>query len=388
MEGPTPISALIHAATMVTAGVFMVARMHPIYDLSPAAQHLVMIVGSFTSLMAAYIALTQFDIKRIVAYSTLSQLGYMMLACGAGAYTAGIFHLLTHGAFKALLFLGCGSVIHAMSGEQDLRKMGGLKSHMPVTYWTFLMGAIALAGVPPFSGFFSKDEILWQVFNSDFAGFFFWAVGIGVAFMTAFYTFRIIFTVFHGEYRGDPEVQHHLHESPWTLTIPLVLLAILSVSAGWVGLPSEEMNLIEPFLSHVVGTHHKELDLALQPLLIGIAVIAGISGIGLAYFFYMKRRDIPEKISNSFRPLYLLSYHKFYIDEIYDTVFVRGSIAFARALWKGFDVLIIDGLVNGVAEAVRSWGRQMRYFQTGQLQHYAMGMALGIFIIVSIYLFL
>lgn len=388
MEGPTPISALIHAATMVTAGVFMVARMHPIYDLSPTAQHLVMVVGSLTSFMAAYIALTQYDIKRIVAYSTLSQLGYMMLACGAGAYTAGIFHLLTHGAFKALLFLGCGSVIHAMAGEQDLRKMGGLKPYLPITYWTFLIGAIALSGVPPFSGFFSKDEILWQVFNSGFGGPIFWGIGTLVAFMTAFYTFRIIFNVFHGEYRGDSEVKHHLHESPWTITIPLMVLALLSVSVGWVGLPFEGMNLIEPFLSQVVGAHHQEMDLALQPILVGIAILMGLSGISLAYLFYMKRTDLPARISNSLKPLYALSFNKFYIDEIYDTIFVRGSIAFARGLWKGFDVLIVDGIVNGVARAVQGWGRQMRYFQTGQLQHYAMGMALGIFIIVSIYLFL
>jgi NADH-quinone oxidoreductase subunit L len=388
MEGPTPISALIHAATMVTAGVFMVARMHPIYDLAPTAQHLVMVVGSLTSFMAAYIALTQYDIKRIVAYSTLSQLGYMMLACGAGAYTAGVFHLLTHGAFKALLFLGCGSVIHAMAGEQDLRKMGGLKPYLPITYWTFLIGAIALSGVPPFSGFFSKDEILWQVFNSGFGGPIFWGIGTLVAFMTAFYTFRIIFNVFHGEYRGDSEVKHHLHESPWTITVPLAILALLSISVGWVGLPFEGMNLIEPFLSHVVGEHHQEMDVAMQPILVGIAILMGLSGIGLAYFFYMKRTDLPVKISNSLKPLYAISFNKFYIDEIYDTIFVRGSIAFAKGLWKGFDVLIVDGIVNGVARSVQAWGKQMRYFQTGQLQHYAMGMALGIFIIVSIYLFL
>ncbi|MFI5304842.1 MAG: NADH-quinone oxidoreductase subunit L, partial [Nitrospiria bacterium] len=381
MEGPTPISALIHAATMVTAGVFMVARMHPIYDLSPTAQHMVMVIGSITSFMAAYIALTQNDIKRVVAYSTLSQLGYMMLACGAGAYTAGIFHLLTHGAFKALLFLGCGSVIHAMAGEQDLRKMGGLKPYMPVTYWTFLIGAIALSGVPPFSGFFSKDEILWQVFNADFGGIIFWAIGTIVAFMTAFYTFRIIFSVFHGEYKGDPEVKHHLHESPWTITLPLTFLAILSISVGWVGIPLEGMNLIEPFLSQVVGVHHKEMADSLQPVLVGIAILMGLSGIGLAYLFYIKQTDIPRKLAISMKSLYEISFNKFYIDELYDTLFVRGSIAFAKGLWKGFDVIVVDGIVNGVGRTIQGWGKQMRYFQTGQLQHYAMGMAIGIFII-------
>jgi NADH-quinone oxidoreductase subunit L len=387
MEGPTPISALIHAATMVTAGVFMVARMHPIYDLSPFAQHFIMVIGAITAFMAAYIALTQNDIKRVVAYSTLSQLGYMMLACGAGAYTAGIFHLLTHGAFKALLFLACGSVIHAMAGEQDLRKMGGLKPYMPVTYWTFLMGAIALSGVPPFSGFFSKDEILWQVFNADFGGKIFWAVGTMVAFMTAFYTFRLIFTIFHGEYRGDPEVKRHLHESPWTITVPLVVLALLSVSVGWVGLPGEGLNLIEPFLGHVVGEHHHEMALEMQPILVAIAVAMGLAGIGMAYFFYLKRTDIPGKLAASMKGPYQVSLNKFYIDEFYDWAFVNASIAFARALWRGFDVLIVDGLVNGVARTIQAWAKQMRYLQTGQLQHYAMVMAVGIFIIVSIYLF-
>ncbi|MBI1820124.1 MAG: NADH-quinone oxidoreductase subunit L [Nitrospirae bacterium] len=388
MEGPTPISALIHAATMVTAGVFMVARMHPIYNLSPDAQHFIMIIGAVTAFMAAYIALTQNDIKRIVAYSTLSQLGYMMLACGAGAYTAGIFHLLTHGAFKALLFLGCGSVIHAMAGEQDLRKMGGLKPYMPVTYWTFLMGAIALSGIPPFSGFFSKDEILWQVFNAGFGGGVFWGVGTLIAFMTAFYTFRLIFSVFHGPYRGDPEVKHHLHESPWTITLPLIVLAVLSVSVGWVGIPLEGMNLIEPFLGHVLGEPAREMALDLQPFLVGIAMTMGLAGIALAYVFYVKSVALPQRISTSMKGLYTLSLNKFYIDEIYDRLFVRSSIAFAKSLWKGFDVLIVDGLVNGVAKSLQNWGKQMRYLQSGQLQHYALVMAMGVFIIVSIYLFL
>ncbi|MHB8482382.1 MAG: NADH-quinone oxidoreductase subunit L [Nitrospiria bacterium] len=387
MEGPTPISALIHAATMVTAGVFMVARMHPIYNLSPDARHFIMIIGAMTAFMAAYIALTQNDIKRIVAYSTLSQLGYMMLACGAGAYTAGIFHLLTHGAFKALLFLGCGSVIHAMAGEQDLRKMGGLKPYMPVTYWTFLMGAIALSGIPPFSGFFSKDEILWQIFNADFGGKIFWAVGTLVAFMTAFYTFRLIFSVFHGPYRGDPEVKHHLHESPWTITLPLMVLAVLSLSVGWVGIPFEGMNIIEPFLGHVVGEHTGATAVDLQPFLVGLAIAMGLAGIAAAYLFYVKSVNIPHKIAASMKGLYALSFNKFYIDEIYDRIFVRSSIAFAKSLWKGFDVLIIDGLVNGVAKGIQNWGKQMRFLQSGQLQHYALVMAMGIFIIVSVYLF-
>jgi len=263
-----------------------------------------------------------------------------------------------------------------------------LKPYMPVTYWTFLIGAIALSGVPPFSGFFSKDEILWQVFNADFGGIIFWAIGTIVAFMTAFYTFRIIFSVFHGEYKGDPEVKHHLHESPWTITLPLTILAILSISVGWVGIPLEGMNLIEPFLSQVVGAHHKEMADSLQPVLVGIAILMGLSGIGLAYLFYIKRTDIPHKLAISMKSLYEISFNKFYIDELYDTLFVRGSIAFAKGLWKGFDVFVVDGIVNGVGRTIQGWGKQMRYFQTGQLQHYAMGMAIGIFIIVSIYLFL
>src|SRR3989338_6099858 len=262
MEGPTPISALIHAATMVTAGVFLVARLNPLFNLSPVAMDVVAWTGGVTAIFAATIALTQNDIKRIVAYSTVSQLGYMMMACGLGAYAAGIFHLLTHGAFKALLFLGCGSVIPALGGEQDLRRMGGLKSAMPITYWTFLAGAIALAGIPPFAGFFSKDEILWKAFSSGGTGVLFWALGLVTAFLTAFYSFRLIFVAFWGESRVDPHHAEHVHEPSLTMTVPLVVLAILSIFAGYFGIT----HFIEPVLQGPGGAGAPDGPLPLQPL--------------------------------------------------------------------------------------------------------------------------
>ncbi len=391
MEGPTPISALIHAATMVTAGVFMVARMNPIYNLSPMAMETVAVVGGATTLFAATIALTQNDIKRIVAYSTVSQLGYMMMACGLGAYVAGIFHLLTHGAFKALLFLGCGSVIHALGGEQDLRRMGGLKKIMPVTYLTFLVGGFALSGIPPFAGFFSKDEILWSAINRGELGKVLWFIGFVTVFMTAFYIFRLIFAVFHGSSRISHEAMDHVHESPRVMTLPLIVLAILSVVTGWVGIHYQDWNLIEPFLAPVLGAppmgEAAGLESAEQQLMILLlSVFAGIGGILLAYLFYAKP-NLPEIYAKALRPLYLLSYRKWYVDEAYDLLFVRSTVRLASLLWRYFDVAVIDnGLVNGVARAIQAWARNLRQIQSGQLQHYALFMALGAFMIISFYL--
>jgi len=389
MEGPTPISALIHAATMVTAGVFLVARLNPLFNLSPVAMDVVAWTGAATAIFAATIALTQNDIKRIVAYSTVSQLGYMMMACGLGAYTAGIFHLLTHGAFKALLFLGCGSVIHALSGEQDLRRMGGLKSAMPITYWTFLAGAIALAGIPPFAGFFSKDEILWEAFSAGGAGVLFWAIGLGTAFLTAFYIFRLVFSVFHGRSRVSKEAAHHLHESPAVITVPLVVLAILSLTAGWVGIPAEGLNAIDPFLAPVLAAPEAAghaADHAMEYLLMAVSVLVAAGGIGLAYVFYVRSPALPARVAASAAGLYRLSFNKWYVDELYDAIVIRPTVALAHALWRGVDVFIIDGAVNGVGRVTQAWGTVLRVMQSGQLQHYALFMALGAVLMVGLYL--
>jgi NADH-quinone oxidoreductase subunit L len=389
MEGPTPISALIHAATMVTAGVFLVARLNPIFSLSPVAMDVVAWVGGLTAIFAATIAITQFDIKRIVAYSTVSQLGYMMMACGLGAYTAGIFHLLTHGAFKALLFLGCGSVIHALAGEQDLRRMGALRWAMPITYWTFLAGAVALAGLPPFAGFFSKDEILWEAFSAGGVGIVFWLIGLVTAFLTAFYIFRLVFSVFHGTSRVSKEVRHHLHESPAVVTLPLVVLAVLSLVAGWVGIPSENLNAIGPFLAPVLAAHpagaHAESH-TLEYALMLVSVLVAAAGVWLAHLLYVRSPELPGRLAASAAGLYRLSLNKWYVDELYDKIFVRPTVQAALALWRWVDVLVIDGAVNGVARVTQAWGSALRVMQSGQLQHYALFMAIGAVLVVGVYL--
>jgi NADH-quinone oxidoreductase subunit L len=388
MEGPTPISALIHAATMVTAGVFMVARLNPIFSLSPAAMCVVAAVGAATALFAATIALTQNDIKRVVAYSTVSQLGYMMMACGLGATTAGIFHLLTHGAFKALLFLGCGSVIHALSGEQDLRKMGGLKSHLPVTYLTFYIGALALAGVPPFAGFWSKDEILYEALASGGIGVLYWAVGMTTAFLTAFYSFRLIYTVFHGPSRVDPQVARHIHESPRVMTVPLMALAFFSVTAGWAGLPIHGLNGIQSFLEPVLSTgepHEPAAGLQMMVMLISTGV--AVAGWMTARYCYLQQPALPDRLAAQVSILYRGSLNKWYVDELYDRLFVRPTVRVAHRLWQGVDVRVIDGIVNGVGWLTLLWGRTLRFLQSGQLQHYALVMALGALAILSLYLF-
>jgi len=386
MEGPTPISALIHAATMVTAGVFLVARVSPLLNLSPTAMAVVAAVGGATALFAATIAVTQTDIKRIVAYSTVSQLGYMMLACGVGAYTAGIFHLLTHGAFKALLFLGCGSVIHALNQEQDLRRMGGLRSRLPVTYLTFLAGVVALAGLPPFAGFFSKDEILWAAFEAPGVGAkLLWLVGLVTAGLTAFYAFRLFYTVFHGPSKVKPELLGHLHESPPVMTLPLIVLGVCSVAAGWIGLPGAA-NLIGGFLSSVAGfggEHAGEGDAIAQTFVMGASVAAAVIGWGAAYLCYVKRPELPALLAQRLGPLYQGSLHKWYVDELYDRLFVRPTVQLARALWRGVDVRLIDGAVNGVGTMVGRLGREVQQMQTGQLQHYALVMAIGLVVLVS-----
>ncbi len=390
MEGPTPVSALIHAATMVTAGVFLVARCHAIFDLSETALSVVALIGAITCLFAATIAVVQNDIKRIIAYSTISQLGYMFIACGVGAYGAGIFHLYTHAFFKALLFLCAGSVMHAMSGELDMQKMGGLKKYMPVTYMTMLLASLSISGVPGFAGFFSKDEILWLAYSgSSPVGKFVWLIGTIVVFLTAFYSFRLIFVTFHGKFRGTHEQEHHLHESPKVMTIPLMLLCVGAVAAGWVGIPhllgggAHFTEFLKPVLGNPEG-HGTESQ---EWLLMAISVITGLAGIGFAYFMYVIRTDIPAKIVVQFRLIYRLLYNKYYIDEIYSFLIVRPTIWAARNILIGVgDKRIIEAIVNGVPAAIGGVSRKLRRVQTGLLQNYAAIMATGALIIVALML--
>ena len=380
MEGPTPISALIHAATMVTAGVFMVARLSPLYNLSPAAMTVVALVGALTMILGATIALTQTDIKRVVAYSTMSQLGYMVMACGLGAYGAGMYHLLTHGAFKALLFLGCGSVIIALHHEQDMRRMGGLKDTLPVTYWTFLVGSLALAGFPLTAGFFSKDDLLISSWSAGPLGQVLTICGLLTAGLTAFYSFRLVFVTFWGPSHVDPHHAGHIHEPSTTMTAPLMVLAVLSIVAGYLGIPA----FLEPVF-HGDGTaaHHE------SPAAYGImafATLMGLSGIGAAYYLYVLNPNLPNRLAQQWRAAYELSLHKWYVDEAYDRWFVRPTLSAANGLWKHVDVSIIDGAVNGVARAIAWGGWIIRLTQSGQTQHYALGMTLGAVVILTVYL--
>ncbi len=380
MEGPTPISALIHAATMVTAGVFLVARLSPLYSLSPAAMDVVAITGAATMVFGATIALTQFDIKRIVAWSTVSQLGYMMMACGLGAYAAGIYHLLTHGAFKALLFLCCGSVIIALHHEQDMRRMGGLKDKLPVTYWTFVIGSLALAGFPLTAGFFSKDEILVSAWSAGSLGKLLASLGLATALLTAFYSFRLVFVAFWGDSRVDPHHAGHVHEPSWTMTVPLMILAVLSISTGYLGISAF---LAPAFPGAASESHHD------SPIAIGImtaATLMGLIGIAAAYVLYVKSPGLPDLLAQQWQQLYRLSFNKWYVDEAYDRMLVRPTVRLADRLWSGVDVAVIDGAVNGVARAIAWGGWLMRLVQSGQTQHYALGMTVGAVLILTVYL--
>jgi len=382
MEGPTPISALIHAATMVTAGVFLVARLSPLYSLSPAAKDVVAITGAATMVFGATIALTQFDIKRIVAWSTVSQLGYMMMACGLGAYAAGIYHLLTHGAFKALLFLCCGSVIIALHHEQDMRRMGGLKDKLPVTYWTFVIGSLALAGFPLTAGFFSKDEILVSAWSAGSLGKLLASLGLATALLTAFYSFRLVFVAFWGDSRVDPHHAGHVHEPSWTMTVPLMILAVLSISTGYLGISAF---LAPAFPGTASESHHD------SPIAIGImtaATLMGLIGIAAAYVLYVKSPGLPDLLAQQWQQLYRLSFNKWYVDEAYDRMLVRPTVRLADRLWSGVDVAVIDGAVNGVARAIAWGGWLMRLVQSGQTQHYALGMTVGAVLILTVYLLL
>jgi NADH-quinone oxidoreductase subunit L len=380
MEGPTPISALIHAATMVTAGVFLIARLAPLYNLSPTAMTVVAIVGGLTMMLGATIALTQTDIKRVVAYSTVSQLGYMMMACGLGAYAAGIFHLLTHGAFKALLFLGCGSVIIALHHEQDMRKMGGLKDKLPITYWTFVIGSLALAGFPLTAGFFSKDDLLVSAWSSGPLGQVLAVLGILTALLTAFYSFRLVFVMFWGPSRVDPHHVAEVHEPSPTMTIPLMVLAVLSIITGYFGIPE----FLEPMFATEGSGASQHASGSLMIML--LASVAGLLGIAGAYYVYVLNPSLPDRWARQWRTVYQLSLNKWYFDEIYDRNIVRPTLSAAAELWKHVDVAVIDGAVNGVARAI-GWGAWiLRLIQSGQTQHYVLGMALGGLVILTMFL--
>jgi len=395
MEGPTPVSALIHAATMVTAGVFMVARLNPIFSLSPVAMDVVAVVGAVTALFAATIALVQNDIKRVIAYSTISQLGYMFIACGVGAYSAGIFHLYTHAFFKALLFLCAGSVMHAMGGEVDMQKMGGLKKYMPVTYGTMLLASLSISGIPPFAGFFSKDEILWMAFNGGSVGRVVWALGALAAVFTAFYSFRLIYLTFHGEFRGTEEQRHHLHESPGVMTVPLIILCIGAVAAGWIGIPPiissivgvEHANWFAEFMKPVLGHPEIEASHSTEAMVMTFSVAIAVVGIAVAWLFYIKRREVPVRLARKYGLIYKILYNKYYVDEIYNLIVVRPSMLFARYVLVGFsDGIIIEGIVNGVPALINWFGAKIRRIQNGLLQSYATMMALGLFLILAVVL--
>lgn len=392
MAGPTPVSALIHAATMVTAGVYMVARCHAIFLQAPTAMHVVAIIGLATAFLSATIALVNTDIKRVLAYSTISQLGYMFLACGVGAFGAGIFHVSTHAYFKALLFLSAGSVMHALHNETDMTKMGGLKNRLPVTYRVFLVGAMALAGVPFLSGFFSKDEILWKTVNHiEFHGFDLWLVGVLVAGMTAFYSFRLIFMTFHGHSRVPKEKAQHVHESPPIMTAPLVVLAILSVVGGWIGIPhyfNKFDHFLEPVFNQYVVVEQVEGSLTYELFTIAVSVIIAFWGIGLAYLFYVAKPSMPMNLSLRLKRTYQFLYNKWYVDELYDVLVVR-PIAFLSDvfLWRWLDVKIIDGTINSLANLMQRFSDLSRRVQSGIVQNYALTLVIGVVLLIGYFLF-
>ena len=387
MAGPTPVSALIHAATMVTAGVYMVARCNVLFRLAPEAMGVVAVVGGVTALFAGIIAVAQNDIKKVLAYSTVSQLGYMFLACGVGAYVAGMFHVMTHAFFKACLFLGSGSVIHAMGGEQDMRKMGGLKSKLPVTYWTFLVATLAIAGIPPLAGFFSKDAILAGVFEHE--RYLLWGIGLFTAGLTALYMFRLVSLTFEGGFRGTPEQEPNLHESPPSMTAPLVILAALSVVGGWIGLPKvlgENADRFGAFLSPILlplaltaQTAERGLSGGMEWLLMGVSVAVAVTGLLIARNWYVRQEGRPaERLAAAFPRLSRLVADKFRVDELYASVIVRPFDWLARVLWKVVDVLIIDGVLNAGAFLVELAGDLLRFLQTGNVRNYALSLFLGL----------
>jgi NADH-quinone oxidoreductase subunit L len=434
MEGPTPVSALIHAATMVTAGIYMIARSSAIFSRAPHALEVVAVIGCLTAIFAATMGMAQTDIKRVLAYSTISQLGYMFMACGVAAYSAGIFHLMTHAFFKALLFLGAGSVIHAIGGEQDMRRMGGLRKAIPWTFWVMTIATFAIAGFPPLAGFFSKDEILGRTFANPYGGPILWTVGLITAGLTSFYMFRLWFMTFFGKLKlgedhgdqqsrsagaatqaghgADPHAPGHarddahsgVHESPWVMLAPLVVLAIGSIVAGWVGIPGfpEGPNAFDRYLAPAIQTPASAglpvadtLKASVQPsreetepsemnerrrewLLAGTSVLVALIGLYLAWLFYVKRPELPDRITAKVHGVYLLVLHKYYVDEGYGAIFVKPLLVLSTVVfWKGIDQGVIDGMVNGAGEASKGLGNELRRMQSGNIRSYAAWVAAG-----------
>jgi NADH-quinone oxidoreductase subunit L len=391
MEGPTPVSALIHAATMVTAGVYMVARSHLIFERAPMALTVVAIIGTLTAFFAATIGIAQTDIKKVLAYSTVSQLGYMFMACGVGAFSAGIFHLMTHAFFKGLLFLGAGSVIHAVGGEQDMRKMGGLKSYIPWTFLTMGIATLAIAGIPPLAGFWSKDEILWKAYQVSPV---YWAIGLITAFITSFYMFRLLYMTFFGDYKGS-EVDSHghghdahghgdPHESPMSMLVPLTILATLSLVGGFVGWG----NRFEHFLAPVFGMGTAELaehaSVWTERLLMAVSVVVALLGWLLARLLYYARPELPQKIADSFGGLYQTLVHKYYIDELYAVLFVKPLVdGSTRILWQGVDRKVIDAAVNEAGDGARHLSDEVRRMQSGNIRSYAGWIAAGSALVIA-----
>jgi NADH-quinone oxidoreductase subunit L len=390
MEGPTPVSALIHAATMVTAGVYMVARSHAIFDRAPIALTVVAIIGTLTAFFAATIGIAQTDIKKVLAYSTISQLGYMFMACGVGAFSAGIFHLMTHAFFKGLLFLAAGSVIHAVGGEQDMRKMGGLRSFIPVTFGTMFIATLAIAGVPPLAGFWSKDEILWKAYQASAV---YWGIGVVTAFITSFYMFRLLYMTFFGDYRGAQVDAHGSpghdahghgapHESPRVMRVPLMILALLSLVGGLVGIGGR----FEQFLAPVFGSTGAVEDAArgTELLLMGISVTVALLGWWLAYLLYLKRPELPQKIADALGGFYQAVVHKYYIDELYAVLFVKPLIdGSTRILWQDVDRKVIDAAVNDAGDGARHVSDEVRHMQSGNIRSYAGWIAAGSAVVIA-----
>jgi NADH-quinone oxidoreductase subunit L len=391
MEGPTPVSALIHAATMVTAGVYMVSRSHLIFERAPTALMVVAIIGTLTAFFAATVGIAQTDIKKVLAYSTISQLGYMFMACGVGAFSAGIFHLMTHAFFKGLLFLGAGSVIHAVGGEQDMRKMGGLKSYIPWTFLTMSIATLAIAGIPPLAGFWSKDEILWKAYQVSWV---YWGIGVVTAFITSFYMFRLWYMTFFGDYRGghadehgsdEPDSHGHgePHESPMVMLAPLMILALLSLVGGFVGWG----NHFEHFLAPVFGAAEATAETGssgTEWLLMGVSVAVALLGWWLAYLLYHKRQDLPQKIADTLGGFYQTVVHKYYIDELYGVLFVKPLVdGSTRILWQGVDRNIIDAAVNDAGDGARHISDEVRHMQSGNIRSYAGWIAAGSAVVIA-----
>jgi len=396
MEGPTPVSALIHAATMVTAGVYMVSRSHVIFERAPIALTVVAIIGTLTALFAATIGIAQTDIKKVLAYSTVSQLGYMFMACGAGAFSAGIFHLMTHAFFKGLLFLGAGSVIHAVGGEQDMRKMGGLKTYIPTTFATMLIATLAIAGIPPLAGFWSKDEILWKAYQANPV---YWVIGAITAFITSFYMFRLLFMTFWGDYKGiqvDDHGKAHAahghgehghgepHESPMVMLVPLMILAALSLVGGLVGVHNAFEHFLEPVFGSEFPKAITEGSGNTEWLLMGISVLFAFAGPILAYTLYVSKPELPEKIAAKMNGLYEAVLNKYYVDEIYAAVFVKPLVdASTKVLWQGVDRKVIDDSINDAADGAKHVSDNVRHMQSGNLRSYAGWIAAGSALVIA-----